>query len=221
MYPHRMRLHGPWKCQPLEAGEHDRTLPQDREVPMPGRIREQGLMRFFGLILFQRSFGKPRQIDDWERVWLTFDRIDGSADIRLNGQWLMRKQSGKVAHDITSLLGERNRLEVYLNALSDEEGITGEVALEVRARAYLEDVLAKRGEDGSIQVNGKLRGDCADMLELYAILDRRNVHYLTLNCGSEGVSFAFTIPADEAKGNGLRIELVNRSQVWYVAELAV
>src|SRR5688572_30740827 len=119
MYPHRIRLRGPWQCQPMSSADSDRTLPQDREVTMPGRLRDQGLVGFVGTALLRRRFGYPGRIDSWERVWLVFDDIEGSADISLNGNMLARTQKGRSAHDVTTLLGERNHLDVLLRAASD------------------------------------------------------------------------------------------------------
>jgi len=218
-YPHRIRLRGPWVCQPLEADSMERTLPQDREVAMPGCLRQFGLPGFSGEVLFRRNFGYPGRIDSWERVWLTCDDIAGKSDICLNDKMLGKAQTGRFAHDVTDILKPHNKLEVFLRAESDSDGLPGEVAMEVRALVYLENLHVKRDPEGAIQVKGSVVGSWPELLEIYAILDRRNVHYQTTLASTSGQSFAFTIPADQAQGSHLRIELVNRSQVWYVFEL--
>ena len=91
--------------------------------------------------------------------------------------------------------------------------------MEVRALVYLENMVAHRDLHGAIHVKGNVVGSWPELLEIYAILDRHNVHYQTTLASNSGQPFSFVIPAEQAQGSQLRIELVNRSQVWYVFEL--
>lgn len=206
MYPHRIRLRGPWECIPGGGAE--------RIVKMPGSLAEQGMSGFRGAVLLRRRFGYPGRIDPWERVWLTFDDIAGAADIYLNDQLLTTRHAGRGAFEVTTLLGPRNVLETRLTAENDRGGLVGEVALEVRASAYLANVAARRASTG-IAVRGEVLGEAAEALELYAMLDRRHVHYQKIAAGS---AFAFETPSI---GERLRLELVWRAQIWYVVEVAV
>jgi hypothetical protein len=221
MYPHRIRLRGPWECQPTLTQDLEKTLPQDREVTMPGAWKDHGLAGFRGRVLYRRAFGYPGRIDEWERVWLTFEKIDGSADIVLNDQALAKGQTGSGAFDVTSILGQRNLLQVQMISPTDEGGLIGEVALEVRALAYLDQMAVERQADGGLNVAGKVIGTAENELEIYAILDGRHVHYQTVRPTAEGVPLHFTVAAAEAKGEKLRVELVHRSQIWYANELTL
>jgi hypothetical protein len=57
MYPHRIRLRGPWECESLSARK----------------------------TRFRRRFGCPTNLDSFERVWLTFGGIEGPFSSSLNG----------------------------------------------------------------------------------------------------------------------------------------
>ena len=50
----------------------------------------------------------------------------------------------------TKLLGRHNRLDVTIAADSDQGGLWGEVALEIRCSAYLRDMQATRRDDGAV-----------------------------------------------------------------------
>ncbi|MCI0378272.1 MAG: hypothetical protein L0215_11750, partial [Gemmataceae bacterium] len=97
MYPHRMRLLGPWECQP--QGRPACT------VRIPCLLSDVGLEGVAGLVRFQRRFGRPRRIDDHERVWLTFANVRGSAAVRLNDQTLGGGLTGDFSFDVTANLG--------------------------------------------------------------------------------------------------------------------
>ena len=69
MYPHRIRLRGPWQCEPLaraiqHADGHVEMVPQDLPPPcpmiMPCRWGESSLGDFAGRVRFRRRFGVPR-----------------------------------------------------------------------------------------------------------------------------------------------------------------
>src|SRR5438477_13088651 len=97
MYPHRIRLRGPWECEPLARAVSDaqgrsemvvEALPPPRRMVLPCRWGEGGLADFAGRVRFRRRFGLPRQLDAHERVWLTFAGVDGVAWLSLNGDLL-------------------------------------------------------------------------------------------------------------------------------------
>src|SRR5260370_22610456 len=112
MYPHRIRLRGPWHCEPLErtSGDPGTPLPAPFQMTMPNRWRDGGLPGFAGRVRFRRRFGYPGRIDDYERVWLTFAAIEGSAELQLNGHTLGRFDGGteQTGFDVTTLLQTRN-----------------------------------------------------------------------------------------------------------------
>jgi hypothetical protein len=218
MYPHRIRLRTPWECGVVSADDMAQTLPEDRMVHMPGSFKTQGLEGFAGTVWFRRRFGYPGRIDASERVWLTFDDIAGQADIYLNGAKLADDQTGRAAFDVTALLELHNHLEVRLTAANDEGGLVGEVAMEIRASAYLDEVQAKRSGDG-LEVSGKAVGTAPDPLDLYVLLDRKNVHNEMIVPLPAGRPFVIQVPA--VQGEVARVELVWRAQRWYVVEIDV
>src|SRR5262249_25949757 len=110
MYPHRIRLRGPWECEPVAAG----------------RVR------------CRRRFGYPGRIDSYERVWLTGTGLRGSAEVWLHGK-VLGSHPGAFEYEVTALLQPRNELLVLVE-VADNGQLWEEVALEVRCTAYLRGV---------------------------------------------------------------------------------
>src|SRR5262245_251699 len=146
MYPHRIRLRGPWNCEPLSRRlEHpdgriemiDQGLPPALRMTLPCRWSEGGLAHFAGRVRYRRSFGIPRQLDDCERVWLTFAGADSRASIWLNDRFLGEHDGAAdpFEFEVTLLLRDRNELIAEVESRETTGGLYGEVALEVRARA--------------------------------------------------------------------------------------
>src|SRR5262249_25983858 len=151
------------------------------------------LSGFAGRVRFVRRFGYPGQIDDFERVWITFAGFTGRATVSVNGESLATDCTGEsgCAFEVTRLLKFRNELTVDLEAGADG-GLWGEVALEVRRTAYLRDVawrLEPTDAGVVLVVSGTVVGTASGLLELYVVLDRRNVAYATLTPSAEGVPF--------------------------------
>jgi beta-galactosidase/beta-glucuronidase len=142
MYPHRIRLRGPWECEPLarfvigmdgRKEEITTDLPPPRHMTMPCRWSEGGLSDFSGRVRFRRHFGYPGRIDDNERVWLTFAGVENKAEIWLNGQFLGRQEGARPSDfEVTKLLGIRNELRVEVESEAETGGLWGEVAMEIR-----------------------------------------------------------------------------------------
>src|SRR5712692_2946039 len=83
MYPHRLRLRGPWDCVPLALAAGPAA--PSRRVLMPCRWGEVGLADLGGRVRCRRRFGYPGRIDSHERVWLTLDGADERVELWLNG----------------------------------------------------------------------------------------------------------------------------------------
>jgi len=142
MYPHRIRLRGPWECEPLarfvmgadgRKEEIATNLPAPRKMTMPCRWSEGGLSDFSGRVRFRRHFGYPGRIDDSERVWLTFAGVDATAQIWLNDQFLGRQEGDHPwEFDVTKILAVRNDLQVEVEGEAESGGLWGEVAMEIR-----------------------------------------------------------------------------------------
>jgi hypothetical protein len=221
MYPHRIRLRGPWECEALERrgpGE----LPPPRRVTLPGRWAEGGLVGFAGRVRFNRRFGYPGRIDEHERVWITADGVTASAELSLNGTPVgrFRAEDGAFEAEITSLLRPRNELVVVVEGGIDG-GLWGEVALEVRCRAFLRDIHVEPVA-GALQIRGTVVGPVGEQLELYAVLGRRTAGYATVAATPEGTPFHLDaevpVDADEDGAVALKLDLVNGASVWYTFE---
>src|SRR5262245_58957558 len=225
MYPHPIRLRGPWDCEPLiramrRADGAVQTLPGDvpppRRLRMPCRWQDGDLADFTGRVRFRRPFGYPGKIDAHERVWLTWTGMPPVSRVTLNDEKLPAPAGDTFAHEITPLLRPRNLLEIVVESLGPEAGGWGDVALEIRCTAFLANVRATRDAAGIVQVSGDVAGSADAPLELYVLGDRHNLAYATVAAGQ-----AFRVPLEAAdpSPHTLRVELVNVAMVWYFVEL--
>jgi len=215
MYPHRIRLRGPWEYEPLSGPA---PLPAPGRMTMPCRWKDGGLAGFSGRVRFRRHFGYPGPIDDFERIWLTFTGATGSAEVRLNGQFIGRLPEGPAEYDVTSLLKDRNVLEVEIDG-GEDGGLWGETALEIRCTAFLRGLRATKKSPSTIQIAGEVAGACDRSLELYVLLDRSNVGYAVVEAGRP-FQVMIEVPPGTA-ASVLRIELVCVATVWHAAEIPI
>jgi hypothetical protein len=76
-----------------------------------------------------RKFGRPRTLDENERLWLVCEHVPGAAEVAVNGTLVgTPTAAGPFAADITSILLPRN--EVVFAVASDVP--LGAVVLELR-----------------------------------------------------------------------------------------
>jgi hypothetical protein len=194
-YPHRIRLRGPWDCEPASG--------------LPGRLR------------FRRRFGYPGRIDSYERVWLTGTGIEGTADLRLNGEMLAEQVTRTFAFEITGRLLARNELVIETEGGS-AAGLSGEIAMEVRRTAYLEWVQADpmlAGAELSLHVTGAVGGTAEGSLELYAVVERHNAAYALVSAPQSFALATERVPLpDGGELIHVRIDLVQGAEVWYTIE---
>jgi hypothetical protein len=196
MYPHRIRLRGPWQCEALTN-------------PAGARCR--------------RRFGYPGRIDAHERVWLTVAGAAGRAAVSLNGTLLRRVDGETPAEwEVTALLRPRNELLVDVAGVSEGE-VWGDVALEVRCTAYLRDVDA-RVIGTTLHVGGEAVGTAEGPLDLYVLLGRRSVWETQVTPTPQGTSFHLEAAVDPdalgqdtetGKPAAVQVDLVNGAAVWY------
>ncbi len=198
-YPHRIRLRGPWEFQPPGG-------PSVR-VTMPTSWGD-----FAGSAIYRRSFGYPGRIDSFERVWLVLTRVLDRAKITLNNAFV-GEVIAQGEFEITRLLRSRNELIVQVEGPS-HGGLVGEVALEVRALAFLRDVTVSR-EGNSLTVAGQLVGETDEQLELYLLVDRRTVEYC-LVCNNQ--PFRLVVQLEES-AETILLELVRGAVPWYTWEM--
>jgi hypothetical protein len=220
-YPHRMRLLGPWECEP-PAGP-------PRRVTVPCRLAECGLTGCRGRVRFRRRFGYPGRIDADERVWLTFEEVRGAAEVWLNGQLLGRHAdgAGSFEHEVTALLRQRNELLVDLQASDDLAGLAGEVAMEVRRTAFLRNVRAwfVREEQGlRLHVAGEVVGTSEQPLEVYGLLNGRTVFYGVVQAVPEGRPFekmTDLLDVQPESASAVRVDLIGGAVIWYSVDAAL
>ena len=207
-YPHQIRLRGPWQAEPIDPpGE-------PRRVILPATLAGCGLGNC-RRVRFRRRFGRPRQIDAYERVWLVGEPITGRAAFQLNGRELATVDSAvPFSFPVTDLLAERNELTIDLTVASGENGLSGDIALEIRCAAYLTGLRRLPVGDRS-RVTGTVAGDWDDRLEVYVLADGRTVGYQVCSVGEE-----FDILTDPLPGSPgeVRIDLVNGGVIWCSAE---
>ena len=216
MYPHRIRLRGPWECEPL-ARAGGGPLPPPCRMTMPCRWGDGGLPGFAGRARFRRRFGYPGRIDTYERVWLTFAGVDGVAEVWLNGTRLGRHEGpGPFEFVVTALLRPRNELTVEVEAAGGDGGLWGEVALEVRCTAFLRAVRAW-AEGDRLHAAGEVVGTAERPLDLYVIRGRSAVAYTTVEAAPEGRPFHL-VAEGVSDAEAVRVELVNGATVWYAWE---
>jgi hypothetical protein len=205
-YPHRIRLRGPWECQPLTGAENFAPC----KIHLPCRLEETNLGDFAGPARFVRKFGYPGNIDADERIWLTFAGLAGPSTIILNGQTLGAAVPGDVEFDVTSHLGRRNQLEILMAVVPRQGHLWAEVAMEIRCSAYLKDMQA-RWQGEHLYLTGKVAGVAEGPLELYVLVDGRHAAYDKV---AAGASFTLAVPGTPP-AQKVRVELVSVSTIWY------
>jgi hypothetical protein len=231
MYPHRIRLRGPWDYEPLAySSPEQHLLPPAGRMNVPCRWADGGLAGFSGRVRFRRRFGYPGRIDAHERVWLTFDGADARAEVALNGTALGAHQgAGPFEFEVTSLLGPRNELVIELEGPAESAGLWGEVALEVRCTAYLRGVRLWAEADGDgwrAHAAGEVVGAAERPLDLYLLVGRSTAAYASVVAVPEGRPFHLVgdklggtdAPGQEAGQGGVvdaQVDLVNGAAVWY------
>jgi Glycosyl hydrolase 2 galactose-binding domain-like len=231
-YPHRIRLRGPWECEPLQRRPPG-DLPPPRRMTLPCRWPDGGLADFTGRVRFRRRFGYPGRIDDYERVWLTFEGASDRAAVRLNGADLGEHAGdGPFEFDVTALLRARNELVVDVDSDADRGGLWGEVALEVRCKAFLREVRVW-AEGGELHAAGLVVGEAERPLDLYLLLDGATAAYTAVAAAPVGAPFHIIAEKPPPRGGAqageawrpsvAQVDLVNGAVVWYSAaqELAV
>jgi hypothetical protein len=215
MYPHRIRLRGPWDYEALDvpAGE---TSSAGRVIMPCDCWDGPG-----GRVTFRRRFGYPGQIDSHERVWLVFDGVAVPMRVTVNESDL-GTYAGAVEVDVTQLLRARSELTVEMTDLAPGSRFWDEVALEVRCTAYLRNVQVTRS-GGMILATGEVVGTAAGPLELYLVADRSPAGYAKVDPAGGVQSFSLRTEGTNRDGEPISrvtIELVQGAVAWYSVERA-
>jgi hypothetical protein len=224
-YPHRIRLRGPWDCEPLERQPPGAAMPSPLRMALPCRWSDSGLKDFSGRARFRRRFGYPGQIDAYERVWLTLAGVSDRGVVQLNGAALgLCSGEGPFEFEVTRLLRPRNELIVDVEGTADRGGLWGETALEVRCTAFLRDVHLWV-EAGGLHASGVVVGEAERPLDLYVLLHGATVAYTAITAAPEGTPFHIiaerSLPELRRKDGTIgetvvgQVDLVNGAVVWY------
>jgi hypothetical protein len=212
MYPHRIRLRGPWECEtPLGAPPRRLSLPCDWQQLVPAHLR--------GTVRLSRSFGYPGRLDEEEHVWLCGSGVSGTAEVALNDVKLGAAGVGAFEFEITHLLAQRNRLSIALSAAAPAGPVWNDIVLEIRQAAYLR-ARACRAAEGVI-VQGVVIGPVGPALELYALLNGRHAHYEHIEPDPAGHPFRFTLTGVAVAAPTVRLDLVRVSTSWYAVDLPI
>lgn len=159
IYPHRIRLRGPWELELLAryvaagqgvaaAAEVAEGLPPATRVDVPGDWGRLLGAEFRGRVRYRRAFHAP-PLSEGEAVWLVVDGVDALGSAALNGEPLgpIPGYAAPAQFDITQRVRPYNLLaiEVKMPPAADEQagtlrpgragmpgGLIGEVRLEVR-----------------------------------------------------------------------------------------
>lgn len=158
-YPHRIRLRGPWECEPVAravrdvqgaASQETESLPPAGRVHVPGDWSEALGPGFRGRVRFRRRFHRPTGLEPHERIMLVIEGVDREGIVQLNGQRLGRVKgmTAQATFDVTAMVEARNELVVEVeytdpvagqtggqqaNTPSSDGGRVGEVRLEIVA----------------------------------------------------------------------------------------
>ena len=207
MYPHPIRLRGPWEYEPIGG---DRPPPRRLNVPSPWPDTD-----FVGRVRLVRRFGYPGTLDPHERVWLLLPALPEGTSLHLNGtRFDVAREM-----DISDHLRPRNELRIEIDLDSRVQPIWEGAALEVRALAYL-DALEVVRTPTHVGLRGVVAGSIDSMLELYLVADRRPIGYATVAPGDDP-HFEVLVPARHEDGSevrSLRLDLVCGAVVWYTYE---
>jgi hypothetical protein len=213
MYPHRIRLRGPWELH--RQGEVDR-------VNMPARWIDLGWIDGPWNAKLTRRFGLPKTLDDYERVWITCSGFSDSVQWSLNGKSIgeFSEKSSYVEMEVTGQLFQRNELAVLIQSESADGGLYGEVALEIRGSYFLRDIQITKET-----LTGFVVGEPKAPLELYVLRSGRTVRYEHVSAAPDGQPFSFEVAnleSEPAIGDFplWRIELVEGANRWFTMDLA-
>lgn len=204
MYPHMIRLRGPWELAVEGALSTDRVqLPSGWPAWQAAHPGES--------ITMTRSFGAPRSLDADETVWLVW-RGDGLKSASLNGRPLdgFVEDAGALEVEIGSRLQRRNELTAVTTGVRAPD-----VALVFRGPMFLRGVVLDptRG-----LVSGRVVGDARRKAELQLLASGKCVDRAVVQGGED---FRFDLRVEIPVGLPVRevpvwsLELFEGANRWY------
>lgn len=205
MYPHRIRLRGPWEIE---------TEGANARVNLPATLTDLGLAAGDEVRL-RRRFGYPGRIDPGERVLLFVERPAAPLTLSLNGEPL-GECADDAEWDVSGRLAARNELLVVTAAAA---GVPfDEVGLIVRRTAYLR-ALRVWAEGAAVFASGEVVGRAEGPLDLYLVADRRTRAYLSVSATDEGARFELSGECESGPPHSAKVELVQGAVAWYTGEV--
>jgi hypothetical protein len=209
MYPHRIRLRGPWT---LKAGPCETFSVSLGETSTPELDSTTGAIQLY------RRFSWPQQLQPHERLWLVLERscVSGGA---LNDRALVLTA---VAHDhqecdVTSLTRRSNQLTLDISAGRSHQAFPN-VALEVRCLTFLRQTTWRIDQNNRrLEISGQLVGVHETPLELYVRVGEVNVFYTPAHANERCSMFQYQseIPAASNEQTAIQIDLVSGGVIWH------
>ncbi len=209
MYPHPIRLHGPWDYEVLSG---ETAGAKSGRVKLPCDWGASLGREFRGCVRYRRTFRSPSGLEPHEHVWLVCEGADARAEVQLNGQPVghIRGYALRSDFEITGLIREHNELLLDVNMPAESVaaslrpgreqlpgGPIGEVRLEVRSGQFLdrwglwiEDIAARP----SLRVVGQLNRDSVN--ESVDLVVRGPEGELIYTPVASGTSLSLCAPAD-------------------------
>ncbi|HEX3315631.1 MAG TPA: hypothetical protein VHR72_12100, partial [Gemmataceae bacterium] len=124
-------------------------------------------------------------------------------------------ESATFGVDVTGLLGARNRLELKLGPATREVEAPIDVALEVRASAWLESLRLVRDE--GIWLEGRVVGQATAPLEIHVVAERHGCGDQTTTASLAGTPFRLRLDRDV---DAVRVELIHVASIWWAADVS-
>ena len=217
MYPHRIRLRGPWEVEASDGSTRTVKFPirwNDCLDERRGSSAPTGDRPSARPPLARRSFGAPSRLDAHERVWLIGEGLAGRVDASLNDRSLGIFEAATFGVDVTAILGARNRLELRFGPALREVETAIDVALEIRASAWLESLRLLR--EGGTWLEGRVVGESAEPLEIHVVADRHGCGDETTMASLAGTPFRIRLDRDV---DAVRVELIHVSSIWWAEDV--
>jgi hypothetical protein len=206
MYPHRIRLRGPWEILNPDGSK--------TRVDVPGGW--SGLINVNSSIslVLQRGFGLPRTLDQDEDVYLVCDG-GGQASLRLNDSTVSPEHvsGGVIEWKVTPLLRPRNVAELTVTPQPNSPQVT----LEIRGPVFLRSLT--EAPDGW---TGRVIGENRPHMEVHLLAQGRVVERVSARANQP---FALVRPLELPEGSYnpqaplWTIELIELANRWWSVDV--
>jgi hypothetical protein len=210
MYPHRIRLRGPWTLK-SDAGVITSVNIHDRSTPE--------LAAAASAVHLCRRFSWVQELQAHERLWLVLEQsVVTTATLNDMALELSALALGHQECEITSLTRRSNQLTLNV-APGEAHRPFPHVALEVRCRTFLrQPTWQLDAANCKLEIAGLLVGLNETPLELYVRVGALNVLYVPVHANEPSSPFRYQceIPAAAMEGETpIQIDLVNAGSLWH------